>query len=328
MTIDIKEDDLIKIELKQETKPQENRRIQALIFNIIIEYSRKTGRMYIKFDTFYQIFIQFFNDHNKITELNMLELIELMGNRYNIPFELILFNNIRIIKIPQMKFTNNFNSLINLVEISEYISNKYFYEIPVELNNSICELKKKIANYEQEYDISYLTTNPLDGSIDISKKIGEIIQKCDKFLFFSIPYYDYEINFLINLLDEKLHKQKILNNPLDFRVLYRDDESAKKFVMELAIKLQDIYPSGFWKKFNRQFLVKRVTPNEFKRIGNLHSKMIISEIGVLIGSANLTNNSLISNYETAFFTNKPQIIQVAKENFENVWSAFYEPNAF
>ncbi|MFX0210370.1 MAG: phospholipase D-like domain-containing protein, partial [Candidatus Hodarchaeota archaeon] len=59
---------------------------------------------------------------------------------------------------------------------------------------------------------------------------------------------------------------------------------------------------------------------EKKFIGNLHSKAVITEKELLVGSANFTARSMYYNVENAIYTNDMESVKASKSFFLNLWN--------
>jgi phosphatidylserine/phosphatidylglycerophosphate/cardiolipin synthase-like enzyme len=116
-----------------------------------------------------------------------------------------------------------------------------------------------------------------------------------------------------------LIKKCIISHPdLDVRIIYRSESADNPEFVE------DIKKSFPNKKIIKEYTFKKCIIKDGRYIGNLHSKMIINENSILVGSANLSQLSLLSNEESGIYTNHPDIVEKARLHYLKIWEYFDE----
>ncbi len=156
-------------------------------------------------------------------------------------------------------------------------------------------------------------TSPIVNAAEIYDAISKIINSAKTRLYIMIAFFGDELKFFPEFVAAVANV-----SDLDVRVLIRDPGSDAPANRELATRLRG------------QFVdrdVVRIYGGDYAvsggaRIGNLHSKMMLSEQYLLVGSANLTTRSLGTNEESAVFTNDPELVQRAYDHFRLVWNQF------
>lgn len=314
----------LRINIRKDLSPRIDREIQKFVFLVVDQILKNYGYLKIKIDEFLVILNQVIKSKLNITIITKDELIFIFDNHQNF-FFIEKFNGIDILCIKKFFIINDFNDDDHLKK--QILGNCkdvfYFYE-PIYLKEKVEHLKQKVNDLEQVNEIEYLVTNALINEIQISTKIGDLIQNSKEFIYLSLSYYETDVLYLANLLEEKLKKEALLDKNFNFKILYRPREANNKnFILSLKKKLVPLGYSNFYKAFDRKHLKQKKNK---RYVGNLHSKTLITDIGILVGSANVTQYSLVHNFESAIYTNNPRVIERAIIVFNQFWEVFEYPS--
>ncbi|MHA1439604.1 MAG: phospholipase D-like domain-containing protein [Promethearchaeota archaeon] len=320
---------ILKINIREGLSPKLDREIQKSFFLIINHILNNYGFVRIKILDVLYILNQIIQKKFNLQSLSESELLFLV-NFYNQYFSIEHIGNNLIIKvindinIKDYKIIEENDEIVVLCKAIYDLYRPFFLNKKIEKLqkkiNELTKIKKELKNLSQ---IEYLTTDSIRDKREISEKIAELIQNSDKFIYLTVSYYDADIFYFANLIEEKLKRENLQNKKLDFKILYRPREANNKdLIINLKNKLNPLGYFNFYKAFDFKNLIESL---KGKFIGNLHSKDIITDRGILIGSANVTQYSLAHNFETAIFTNNLKIIQKANSIFNDIWEAFENP---
>lgn len=257
----------------------------------------------------------------QIDEINNFkeeELLKYFKNLQRYPFELnydFENNNIKFnLEVEKIEIDEkNFQSISEHIGQEELFGSKN-YEIKYkEQKEYINELEKKLKRYKR-VENQFLTTSSLKDCKDIWKETTRIISNLESKLYMMIAFYEEDYAF------ERLLKTVINEKKPEVKILYRFGEKDNlNFIRSLKKEIQD--GSNFKvKPYNKNHLKKKQT----KYIGNLHSKMILTNDYLLVGSANLTPLSKRKNEESAILTNDEKLVKEATSHFLEIWGCFSE----
>lgn len=168
---------------------------------------------------------------------------------------------------------------------------------------------RKIEKERETEELKFLVTSPLRSKSEIYDHISTLIRCCQKRLYIMVAFYDDELDFFTSFLTEVA---KLKN--LDLKIIIRDPERTKnndQFISDILTKLPDRESLRIFSRFSIVGMVENP--------GYLHSKMMVTENAVMVGSANLTKLSLKKNEESAIYSNSTNIIEQATNHFLLVW---------
>jgi hypothetical protein len=179
-------------------------------------------------------------------------------------------------------------------------------------------LRKKIHSVSKDLEerllrkTDFLMTNSLSMEKSIQERFRVVLREVSEYLYICVAFGEDDIPFFWDFLSDVVKRGNI-----EFKMLYRArNKKNREIVASLAEQLEGL---GNFREYSRERLRSTY---EVPYIGNLHSKMIVTEKYLLVGSANVTKQSLEYNLETAIGTNDPDLIHVAKSAFEEVYDAF------
>ena len=314
---------ILKINIRKDLSPRIDREIQKFVFLVVDHILKNYGYLKIKIDEFLIILNQIIKSNLNITILTKDELIYIFENHQNF-FSVEKFNGIDILCIENFDSIKEFYDDQLRNQILGNCKNVFNLYEPIYLKDKVEILTQKVNSLEEVNEIEYLITNALMNEIQISTKIGDLILNSKEFIYLSISFYETDVLYLVNLLEEKLKKEALIDSNFDFKILYRPKEANnKEFILNLKKKLVPLGYHSFYKAFDKKYLKKK---NHKRYIGNLHNKTLITDEGILVGSANVTQHSLVHNFESAIYTNKTSIIKRATMIFNQVWEAFENPS--
>ncbi len=178
-------------------------------------------------------------------------------------------------------------------------------------------LKSKISTKSKEEEFSFLITYPNDINF---KKIDEIdllfpnlkrlLRDSKKEVLIINPFFDKEGIDRI-LYDLLFAAQRGVN----IRIVSREYGVSQKLT-ECVDTIRNVFKE---KKLNNKLLIRDYYKKEEKQIFAIHSKIIlVDNISVYVGSANLTFNSFYSNLELGVIIKGKKVLQI-KDVFENLW---------
>jgi len=314
---------ILKINIRKDLSPRIDREIQKFVFLVVDQILKNYGYLKIKIDEFLIILNQLIKSKLNIAMINKDELIFIFENHQNF-FSIEKFNGIDILRIKNNFIMEDFYDAHLKKQILRNCKNVFYLYEPVYLKDKVERLTQKVNSLEPVNEIEYLVTNALVNEIQISTKIGDLLTNSKEFIYLLLSYYETDVLYLANLLEEKLKREALLDKNFDFKILYRPREANNKnFILHLKKKLVPLGYTSFYKAFDRKYLKQR----NFKRyVGNLHNKSLITDVGILVGSANVTQHSLVHNFESAIYTNNPRVIESAVIIFNQIWEAFENPS--
>jgi len=257
----------------------------------------------------------------QIKEINNLrkdELLEYLKslNRYPFEFNYRIENNIIKFDLDIEKIDideKNFQTISEYIEKEELFGSKNYQDKYEEQKKYISKLENKLKKYKK-IENQFLTTSSLTNSKDIWKEATRIISNLEARLYMMVAFYEEDYAF------ERLLKTVINEKKPEVKILYRFGEKDNlDFIRNLKKEIEDEINFKV-KPYHKNNLKKK----QIKYIGNLHSKMILTNNYLMVGSANLTPLSKRKNEESAILTNDEELIKKATNHFLEIWRCFSE----
>jgi len=195
----------------------------------------------------------------------------------------------------------------NLIEAS--CSRVYSMCKPTYLMQRLENASKLIADLSTRR-VEFLSTSKIHKSKEISDKLAEMIDNAYKHVYMMLAFYQEDVSFLSNFLGNKVR-----NSKLELKIIYNPkDKKNREFIKQLFTIVRP------HQDFSRVYGPKHLKDEyEGKFIGNLHSKAVMTEAELLVGSANLTGMSMYYNVENAIYTNDPESVRSANRFFISLW---------
>lgn len=248
-------------------------------------------------------------------EINQNELdrfikgFTIYGLDYEFESSVIVTNNFELIK-DEIELEINYDILI------ECVKKKYSIYSPTLLVKKIDDLTNQLNDYNS-LKIKFLSTSRLFEKQEISKGLSEMITNSKDHIYMMLSFYQEDILFFSDFL-----VSKILESGIEFKVIYNsNDPKNEEFIRRVMKGIGG--DTNFFRSYSWRLLKTPVK----KFVGNLHSKSVITESELLVGSANLTSQSMLSNVENAIYTNHKVSVKVANEFFLSLWNELRSPNA-
>jgi phosphatidylserine/phosphatidylglycerophosphate/cardiolipin synthase-like enzyme len=196
------------------------------------------------------------------------------------------------------------------------ISEVYGIYEPTLLIKELQSSQNKVKESEQ-LKINFLITSKLFEKKEISEKLATMINNANEHVYIMLAFYEQDMLFFSDFL-----LAKMLTSKIDLKVIYNpNDTKNEEFLERLMKKLGN--NTDFFRAYSARYLKNPVQAF----VGNLHSKAIITESELLVGSANLTVMSMYNNVETAIYTNHIESVKTANDFFELLWVKLRSPNA-
>ena len=227
-------------------------------------------------------------------------------NNYGLQIELV-GNTVRLIPF----CLKNLEEELHLQEgsIEKSCTEVFNTHKPIYLTKKLREAELCIKGLSSRR-IEFLSTSKIHGKKEISDRLAEMIDRAQGNVFIMLAFYQEDVSFFSNFLGNK-----VLDSDLDLKIIYNPkDKKNREFIRRLRKTL------GMDRDFFRIYDPNHLEDEyERKFIGNLHSKAVITETELLVGSANLTGMSMYHNVENAIYTNDGKAVGDAKDFFVDLW---------
>lgn len=245
---------------------------------------------------------------NRITLYNSIQNL----SRYPIELECIFKDDSLTFKFKYSELeldTPEMKCFADEIEVKGIFKGPDYSNIIHKKIDEIEKLSDKLKYYES-IETRFVVTSSLTNKREIWDEATKIISNAVERIYLMIAFYEEDLAFERLIIS-------IAKRNIDLKILYRYSEEEN---LRLVEKLQEeIQKKNAFRGYAPRFLCDR----EMQYIGNLHSKMVLTENFLLVGSANLTANSLKKNEESAIITNDPNAIKAATDQFMEVWECFY-----
>jgi phosphatidylserine/phosphatidylglycerophosphate/cardiolipin synthase-like enzyme len=196
-------------------------------------------------------------------------------------------------------------------QIEDILGSVLKLHTPIYLNQQLSQTQEALTQLAQN-QVQFLATSKIQNKRDISEKLATMINEAKQHVYIMLAFYEEDVSFLANFLSNK-----VLNSQLDLRIIYNPkDKKNRDFIRKMHC-LMNQQKTDFFRVYHPEY-IKDIGEGKF--IGNLHSKAVVTENALLVGSANLTAMSLYYNIETALYTNDMKSVEQANEFFVNLWN--------
>lgn len=195
-------------------------------------------------------------------------------------------------------------------QIDKSLSEVFALHKPVHLIRRLEETEKTIRDLSKR-QIGFLSTSKLHDRREISDKLAEMVERANEHIYIMLAFYQEDISFFANFLGNKVRTAS-----LDLKIIYNpNDPKNRKFIQ----RLYDLI--GTERDFFRVYDSLNLKGTRGKKfIGNLHSKAVMTEKELLVGSANFTARSMYYNIENAIYTNDVVSVKTANTFFLTLWN--------
>lgn len=201
--------------------------------------------------------------------------------------------------------------------LSKIINKKYGLYEPLYFKQLLEDRENRLKELS-DLKIEFLCTSRLFEKKEISDKMAEMIKNANDHIYMMLAFYQEDVLFFSDFLITK-----ILNSNIDLKIIYNPNDSKNAEFIKLLYQKFDDEDIDFFRAYGASYL-KRY-PRKF--VGNLHSKAVITESELLVGSANLTAMSLYHNVENALYTTHNKSVKTANDFFRSLWNELRPINA-
>jgi len=296
--------------------PKRDRLIQIIILEILNYIHSNYGFTQIRLEDLYKIINKYFILSKIDESINQNEIQEYILGFQN--YELTNSVENKIMNTVPFEFIKEDTFFtINYENIKKSTNEMYNLYNPILLKEEIQIQNKKLEEYKN-LEISFLSTSRLFEKREISKKLANIINNAENHIYMMLSFYQEDVLFFSDFLINK-----VLNTGVDLRIIYNPNDIKNEDFIRLLIKGIGLEDLDFFRAYGSLYL----KDSKKKFVGNLHSKTVMTESELLVGSANLTAMSLYHNVENALYTNHQVSVKQANDFFDSLWIKLRPPNA-
>ena len=196
-------------------------------------------------------------------------------------------------------------------KIAKGLSKVFVLHKPTYLLQRLEKANEKISDLSRR-QIEFLSTSKMCAKKEISDRLAEMINRAHDHIYIMLAFYQEDVSFFANFLSNR-----ILSGNLDLKIIYNPrDRKNREFIKKLY-NLMGQTNREFFRVYQPENVVGL---HEGRFIGNLHSKAVVTESELLVGSANLTGLSMYYNIENALYTNDLESVKTANSFFLDLWN--------
>lgn len=313
-----------------EDNPKTDRLIQAAVFTVLSEGTLKYGLRKLHFHEIEAILKRSLRntmleqtisrlDVNKLRQGLLKSLESLLKRGYNIEFQIngkqvLVDNPIDYDAATEVPEDQDF--LLVTKRVRDYLGRRWRErEHLLALLGSYEEYLKSLGAPFSESKEEFLSTYGAGSRDSIRQKMQDMIQSARQEICLMISYFDRRLLLFPRWLAEKLSE----NKKLEIRMILRGETSfeepeTRRFVRELLANTDP-------RDINRiQYCFFYPEETSLGLYAKMHAKVVIvDKEKVLIGSANLTVDSLELNVESAIYSEHRNLVRKAYDLFNLVW---------